>query len=107
MYSIAHISLCTLLCNSSPARHACTKLSVLSGIVTIPSHFSRSLGELVKKLLKTFQSKRLGRTKGGAGSILKQKWFSGFDWNSLLARELEVPIKPTVRSADDSESLRF
>ena len=75
--------------------------TVLSGIVTIPSHFSRSLGELVKKLLKTFQSKRLGRTKGGAGSIMKQKWFSGFDWNSLLARELEVPIKPTVRSADD------
>jgi len=51
--------------------------------------------------LKTFQSKRLGRTKGGAGSVMKQKWFSGFDWNSLLARELEVPIKPTVRSADD------
>ena len=74
---------------------------ILSGHVSIPSHFSRGLGELVKKLLKTYQSKRLGRTKGGASSVMKQKWFSGFDWNSLLARELPVPYEPDVKSLDD------
>lgn len=77
---------------------------ILSGHVSIPSHFSRGLGELVKKLLKTYQSKRLGRTKGGASSVMKQKWFSGFDWNSLLARELPVPYKPDVKSFDDASN---
>jgi len=75
---------------------------ILAGHVSIPAHFSRGLGELVKKLLKTYQSKRLGRTKGGASSVLKQKWFSGFDWNSLLARELEVPMKPRVADPEDA-----
>mmetsp|Transcript_32112 Transcript_32112/g.67940 ORF Transcript_32112/g.67940 Transcript_32112/m.67940 type:complete len:738 (+) Transcript_32112:222-2435(+) len=77
---------------------------ILSGHVSIPAHFSRGLGEIVKKLLKTYQSKRLGRTKGGASSVMKQKWFSGFDWNSLLARELEVPLKPDVRDLEDASN---
>ncbi|KAL3763492.1 hypothetical protein ACHAW5_010884 [Stephanodiscus triporus] len=75
--------------------------NILSGHVTIPAHFSRGLGDLVKKLLKTFQSKRLGRIKGGASSVMKQKWFSGFDWNSLLERKLEVPLKPDVKNLED------
>mmetsp|Transcript_27104 Transcript_27104/g.56432 ORF Transcript_27104/g.56432 Transcript_27104/m.56432 type:complete len:740 (-) Transcript_27104:275-2494(-) len=77
---------------------------ILSGHVSIPSNFSRGLGELVKKLLKTYQSKRLGRTKGGTSSVMKQKWFSGFDWNSLLARELEVPLKPDVKDLEDASN---
>lgn len=74
---------------------------ILSGHVSIPSQFSRGLGDLVKKLLKTYQSKRLGRIKGGASSVMKQKWFSGFDWNSLLDRKLEVPMKPDVEDMED------
>lgn len=74
---------------------------ILSGQVSIPSQFSRGLGDIVKKLLKTLQSKRLGRIKGGASSVMKQKWFSGFDWNSLLDRKLEVPMKPDVKSLED------
>ncbi|KAL7486828.1 hypothetical protein ACHAW6_015511 [Cyclotella cf. meneghiniana] len=77
---------------------------ILSGHITIPSHFSRSITELVKKLLKTYQSKRLGRTKGGASSVMRQKWFSGFDWNSLLERKLEVPLKPKVKDCEDASN---
>ena len=77
---------------------------ILSGHVTIPSHFSRGLGEIVKKLLKVYQSKRLGRTKGGASSVMKQKWFSGFDWGSLLNRELEPPFVPDVKDPLDSSN---
>jgi serine/threonine protein kinase len=77
---------------------------ILSGHINIPSHFSRGITELVKKLLKTYQSKRLGRTKGGASSVMKQKWFSGFDWNSLLERKLEVPFKPDVKDCEDASN---
>jgi cGMP-dependent protein kinase len=74
---------------------------ILSGEVHIPSQFSRGIGELIKKLLKISQSKRLGRTQGGASSVMKQKWFSGFDWHSLLARELAVPFKPDLKDMED------
>ncbi|KAL3823217.1 hypothetical protein ACHAXA_003496 [Cyclostephanos tholiformis] len=74
---------------------------ILSGHVSTPAHFSRGLGDLVKKLLKTTQSKRLGRIKGGASLVMKQKWFSGFDWNTLLERKMDVPLKPDVKNVDD------
>ena len=77
---------------------------ILSGHVTIPSHFSRGLGEIVKKLLKVYQSKRLGRTKGGASSVMKAKWFSGFDWESLLSKELEPPFVPEVKDPMDASN---
>lgn len=74
---------------------------ILSGHVSIPNHFSRSLADLVKKLLRTYQSKRLGRTKGGTAAIMKHKWFSGFDWNALMKKEMDVPIKPEVKNMED------
>ncbi len=74
---------------------------ILSGHVPIPSYFSRGLGDLVKKLLKTYQSKRLGRTKGGVSAIMKHKWFSGFDWDALLNKTMDVPIRPTVKNDID------
>jgi serine/threonine protein kinase len=77
---------------------------ILSGHVPIPSHFSRGLADLVKKLLKTYQSKRLGRTKGGTSSVMKHKWFSGFDWDALLKKEMEVPIKPKIKDMEDTSN---
>lgn len=74
---------------------------ILSGHVSIPNHFSRGLSDLVKKLLRTYQSKRLGRTKGGTAAIMKHKWFSGFDWKELTKKNMKVPIKPEVKSMED------
>lgn len=74
---------------------------ILSGHVSIPNHFSRGLTDLVKKLLRTYQSKRLGRTKGGTTAIMKHKWFSGFDWDALMNKTMDVPIKPEVKNMED------
>jgi CRP-like cAMP-binding protein len=74
---------------------------ILSGTVHMPSHFSRSLCDIIKKLLKSYQSKRLGRTKGGCAAIMKQKWFSGFDWEALMHKEMDVPIKPSTTLEDN------
>ena len=74
---------------------------ILSGSVNMPSHFSKGLCDIIKKLLKSYQSKRLGRTKGGCAQIMKQKFFSGFDWEALSKRELEVPIKPSTTLEDN------
>eukprot|EP00563_Minutocellus_polymorphus_P006551 CAMPEP_0181036228 /NCGR_PEP_ID=MMETSP1070-20121207/8738_1 /TAXON_ID=265543 /ORGANISM="Minutocellus polymorphus, Strain NH13" /LENGTH=706 /DNA_ID=CAMNT_0023113827 /DNA_START=389 /DNA_END=2509 /DNA_ORIENTATION=- len=74
---------------------------ILSGTVEMPSHFSRGLCDIIKKLLKSYQSKRLGRTKGGCGAIMKQKWFSGFDWEALMKKEMDVPITPSTTLEDN------
>jgi hypothetical protein len=35
---------------------------------------------------------------------MKQKWFAGYDWQSLLSRELEPPFVPDVKNAEDSSN---
>jgi serine/threonine protein kinase len=80
---------------------------ILSGHVSIPSHFSRGLSDLVKKLLRTYQSKRLGRTKGGTAAVMKHKWFSGFDWDTLMNKTMTVPIKPKVKNGEDMSNFDF
>ena len=77
---------------------------ILSGNVHIPSHFSRGLGDLVKRLLRTYQNKRLGRTKGGTAGVMKHKWFSGFDWDALLNKTMDVPISPKVKDPLDASN---
>lgn len=77
---------------------------ILSGHVSIPSHFSKSLSDIIKKLLKTYQSKRLGNTKGGTGAVMKHKWYSGFNWDALLNRKIDVPIQPKVSGNDDASN---
>ncbi len=80
---------------------------ILSGHVAIPSHFSRGLSDLVKKLLRTYQSKRLGRTKGGTAAVMKHKWFSGFDWDTLMNKTMNVPIQPKVKHDEDMSNFDF
>ena len=77
---------------------------ILSGHIFIPSYFSRGLSDLVKRLLKTYQSKRLGKTKGGTSTLMKHKWFSGFDWDALLSLRLTPPFVPKVGSDDDASN---
>jgi hypothetical protein len=56
----------------------------------------------VGQLLKLCQSKRLGNGKGGCAGIIKHKWFSGFDWDGLLACVPGVFLHRTVPYAGDT-----
>ena len=69
---------------------------ILSARVSMPHHFSKNLADLVRKLCKLYQSKRLGNGKGGTAAIQKHKWFSTFDFKGLIKRELAPPIRPVV-----------
>merc|ERR1719453_1124075 len=74
---------------------------ILSSNLTIPQHFTKNLTDVVRKLLKLCQSKRLGNGKGGCGAIIKHKWFSGFDWEGLKNYELPSPITIKLSSTED------
>lgn len=74
---------------------------ILSGNPPIPSFFTRNLADLIKKLLRSQQAKRLGNTRGGTAAVIKHKWFSSFDWAALENGEMKVPHKPNVASKND------
>jgi len=74
---------------------------VLSGHVPIPAHFSGAMANLIKKLLHTSQSKRFGRTVGGAVTVMDHPWYSDFDWDALMELKMRVPYVPEVKDPDD------
>jgi len=74
---------------------------ILSGNPAMPTFFTRNLSDLIKKLLRSQQAKRLGNTRGGTAAVVKHKWFSSFDWAGLENAEAKAPYKPTVSSKDD------
>lgn len=67
----------------------------------MPSSFTRNLSDLIKKLLKSQQGKRLGNTRGGTAAVVKHKWFSSFDWASLENAEMKPPYIPKITAKDD------
>jgi len=77
-----------------------TVRKIIKGTYRTPSNFSEPLGDLISKLL-TEQSKRLGRTRGGAREIAEHQWFSGFDWDGLLKKTIKVPWEPKIRNLEN------
>jgi len=67
------------------------KKSILGDFV-MPQKFSQPVSDLIKKLLNVKAIKRLGAID--SARIGRHKWFSGFDWDSLLKKEIEVPFVP-------------
>jgi len=81
-----------------------TYQKVLSGHVDIPVDFSRECAALIRKLLNTCQSKRLGRTVGGAATVMCHPWYAGLDWDALMDCRMKVPYVPEARDPDDNGS---
>lgn len=74
---------------------------ILSGNPAMPTFFTRNLSDLIKKLLRSQQGKRLGNTRGGTAAVVKHKWFSSFDWASMESGEMKAPYVPTINSRED------
>lgn len=74
---------------------------ILSGNPAMPTFFTRNLSDLIKKLLRSQQGKRLGNTRGGTAAVVKHKWFSSFDWAAIENGEMKAPYVPTVQGRDD------
>lgn len=77
-----------------------TYRKALSGNIHIPDHFTVVVANLIKKLLHTEQTKRLGRTVGGTTAIMCHRWYSNFDWDALLEYRLEAPYIPEEKDPD-------
>lgn len=69
---------------------------ILAGKLAFPRFMDKNAKSLVKKLLVADLTKRYGCVKGGAQDIKSHKWFTGFDFEALLARQIPAPIVPQV-----------
>lgn len=81
-----------------------TYQKILDGRLEFPSHFSRGARDLIKKLLQSDLTKRYGNLKGGARDIKMHPWFAGVDWGAVVRKESTPPIKPVVKSDDDTSN---
>lgn len=77
---------------------------IAKGRFKCPSHLTKHARDIIKDFLQVVPTRRLGVVKGGAKLIKKHKWFSGFDWDALLAKQLPAPIIPTVRNPFDTSN---
>ena len=78
---------------------------IVSGHVEIPPNFSSPLTDLIRKLLNTSKSKRLGRTMGGGGAVMQHNWYLDFDWDAHLEKRLEVPLRPRTQEVLGEDSV--
>ena len=42
--------------------------------------------------------------QGGADDIKKHKWFADLNWDNMLQRQVEPPIKPDVTNDEDTNN---
>lgn len=77
---------------------------ILGGRIVFPKFFDKNAKMLVKRLLTPDLAKRYGNLRNGVADIKEHKWFAGFDWNSLLKKQIPPPYKPVFKALDDTSN---
>ncbi len=62
------------------------------------------LHDFVEKLLTKNPVQRLGMSRRGGQDIVDHPWFSGFDWQRLLRKELSAPWVPPIKNPMDTSN---
>jgi len=75
---------------------------ILAGKIDFPRQFDSKAKDLVKKLLTSDMSKRLGCLRNGAEDIKKHKWFGKSDWNAVYNMTIPPPFIPEVSGDGDT-----
>ena len=68
----------------------------------MPSFISAEAADLIKKLLRKQEYKRLGTAIGGLEDIMKHPFFDRFSWESLRERKIKAPWIPKIKGRNDT-----
>mmetsp|Transcript_23537 Transcript_23537/g.47620 ORF Transcript_23537/g.47620 Transcript_23537/m.47620 type:complete len:327 (-) Transcript_23537:1241-2221(-) len=78
---------------------------IQSGRITFPRYYKSAAKKMTKGLLTAKVDDRLGCSKkGGVEDVKSSKWVANFDWEALLAKELEPPIQVEVSHEMDTSN---
>lgn len=75
--------------------------TILKAKLNLPAYLTPDARDLVRRLMKRQVQLRLGSGPGDAADIRAHPFFKHVNWADVLARRLEPPIKPALRSEDD------
>lgn len=75
--------------------------SIVNHDVLYPRFLSIEAVAIMRRLLNKNPSRRLGASENDAQDIKQQAFFKRVDWDKLLARKVEPPFKPSIKSKDD------
>ncbi|KAK4689350.1 hypothetical protein P7C73_g764, partial [Tremellales sp. Uapishka_1] len=79
---------------------------ILKSEIAFPTHIDPYAKDLIRGLLTTDRSKRLGNLRGGPKDVMGHQWFAGVDWGSLERKEIGAPIVPRVGNMGDSQNFQ-
>ncbi|KAK6492524.1 cGMP-dependent protein kinase 2-like isoform X1 [Huso huso] len=76
---------------------------ILKGIekMDFPKKITRRPEDLIRKLCRQNPTERLGNLKNGITDIKKHRWFNGFNWEGLKARNIISPLKRELKGPND------
>mmetsp|Transcript_7773 Transcript_7773/g.8564 ORF Transcript_7773/g.8564 Transcript_7773/m.8564 type:complete len:610 (+) Transcript_7773:194-2023(+) len=74
--------------------------------LVIPAYFSAEVTDLIRQLLKTDPSRRLGSGKGGAGDIKKHPFLRNVNWLQVGRRDRKGPITPKITNFRDTSNFQ-
>lgn len=78
---------------------------ILSGKFGFPGNgLDPDARDIIKKLLTSDITKRLGNMKNGSEDVKQHKWFDDIDWKLLLARKIPVPFVPVYSHVGDASN---
>lgn len=86
--------------------HVATYERILACKVKCPRHFDSAAKDLVKGLLVTDRTKRLGNLRGGAHDIMRHPFFRGTNWRGLLNKTVLAPIVPAFANDHDTNNFQ-
>ncbi|XP_043245666.1 serine/threonine-protein kinase N2-like isoform X3 [Amphibalanus amphitrite] len=75
--------------------------SIVNDELRYPRFLSLQAIAIMRRLLRKNPERRLGASERDAEDVKKQTFFSGVDWEELLARRVRPPFVPTIKSVED------
>eukprot|EP00759_Apiculatamorpha_spiralis_P012845 PhF_6_TR19704/c0_g1_i1/m.28770 len=77
---------------------------ILEGKLKFPNWFDSRARDLIKGLLMTDHTKRLGTLKNGVADIKNHPYYHGANWEKLFNRQYPAPIPVKVKNAGDTSA---
>lgn len=75
--------------------------TILKGKLNLPAYLTAEARDLIRRLMKRQVSQRLGSGPADGAEIRAHPFFKNVNWEDVIARRLDPPIKPILKSDDD------
>lgn len=75
---------------------------ILRGKLNLPPYLTPDAKDLIRKLLQRKPQLRIGSSSEDAAPIRRHLFFNNVNWDDVLAKRCEPPIKPMLASDDDT-----